>query len=62
MEMTPTIECSFVRRWNCSHAFNPSKWLGIHGIYVNSSIMDEEFQRKNNPFKIKGQFIPILLH
>jgi hypothetical protein len=37
------------------------RWLEIHDMYVNSSIMDEGPLVKNVPYNIKERFIQIQL-
>ena len=41
---------SFNNRWWCT-------WLRVHGIYVNSSIMDEGVITKTNPSQVEGRLI-----
>ena len=40
----------------------PSYGLGFCGVYINSSIMDEEARVKYVPYQIEGQIIPIQHH
>ena len=38
-------------------------WIGLHGVYVNSSIMDEVvLLKKPNPLHVKDHCIPIESH
>lgn len=37
-------------------------WLEIHGVYINSSVMDEGALLKYVPYKIEGHVNPAQLH
>jgi hypothetical protein len=36
--------------------------LGVHGVYVNSSIVDERALIKTRPLQVEGRFIPTRSH
>ena len=42
--------------------YNNSLSVGIHGVCVNSSIVDEGVLVKKVMYKVEGEFIPTRLH